>query len=124
VSGRDWPDFHAVRPEHLAIHDALLNWVRVVRVNSLYAKPTPMFAHYRSSEVWACDTQIPADLLAGWKMEKAVGQLPTKHRDAVRWAYVRRKVPVLRMCQRLGMSQISLGDLIHDSRSILNNRLK
>jgi DNA-directed RNA polymerase specialized sigma24 family protein len=122
VSGRDWPDFHTVRPEHLAIHDLLLNWTRVVRVNTAYAKPTPMFAHYRSSEVWACDTQIPADLLAGWKMEKAVGQLPPKHRDAVRWAYVHRRVPPQKQARMLAVPLLTLGDLVHDARSMLKNR--
>lgn len=117
-----WPDFHSVRPEHIAIHDALLNWTRVVRVNALYEKPSPMFAHYRSSEVWACDSTVPADLLAGWRMEKAVGQLPTKHRTAIRWAYVHRKVPPQKQARLLAVPLTVLGDLVHDARSMLKNR--
>jgi hypothetical protein len=118
-----FPDFHAVRPEHIAIHDALLNWVRVVRDSQTSTACQPMFRHYRSSEVWSApDPQIPTDTHGGWRMEKMVRNLPPKHRDAIRWAYVHRRVPPHKAARTLAVSILALGDLVHDSRSMLKNR--
>lgn len=117
------PDFFEVRTEHRQIHDRLCNWARVVRVNAVSITPQPMFQHYRSTDVWAEQApSIPADLLDGWKLEKQVGQLPEKHRDAVRWYYVyphRHQGKVQRL---LAVTRTGLNDLIHDGRSMLRNR--
>ena len=56
---REFPDFHAIRPEHQGIHDSLLNWVRVVRDSQFHTRPQPMFRYYRSAE--GMDNPRPAD---------------------------------------------------------------
>ncbi len=120
---RDAICFHTVRDEHLAIHDLLLNWARVVRVHVASDKPAPMFAAYRSSETWESDgPRIPVDMLAGWKTEKAVSNLPEKHRAAVRWHYVWPwKAPGM-VARRIAVPISVLHELVHDGRSMLRNR--
>jgi DNA-directed RNA polymerase specialized sigma24 family protein len=121
---RDLPDLHAVRPEHIAIHERAINWARYVRVGTLKGwGMQPMFHGYRSSEVWALEApRTPVDSLDGHRMEKAVSQLPEKHRDAIRWQYVFTWIPPKRVCRHLAVTISGLEDLIHDGRSILNNR--
>jgi DNA-directed RNA polymerase specialized sigma24 family protein len=119
---REFPDFHAIRPEHQGIHDSLLNWVRVVRDSQFHTRPQPMFRYYRSAEVWITpDPQIPTDSEAGWKMERSIRNLPEKHREAIRWHYVRRTDP-RKQARILAVTVSVLSDLVHDGRSMLKNR--
>ena len=116
-------DFHTVYDHHLSIHDALLNWSRVVRVSVASGKPTPMFKHYRASEVWISDEpRIPTDTQAGWKMERAVFMLPLKHRDAIRWHYVFPRRNPSMVARKLAVTTAGLHQLVHDGRSMLRNR--
>ena len=120
---RDATDFHEVRTIHLAIHERLLNWARCVRPSTSGGQCAPMFRHYRSSEVWQQPTAlVPIDTLDGNKMEKAVGGLPDKHREAVRWHYVNARVPLGKMCRLLAVRPEALAELVHDGRSMLKNR--
>ena len=118
-----FPDFHAIRYEHLAVHDSLLNWARCVRVSAASGKPAPMFRHYRASEVWIADeVRIPTDTEAGWKMERAVFSLPERHRGAIRWHYVFPHRPPAKVAHKLAVTQTVLHQLVHDGRSMLKNR--
>jgi DNA-directed RNA polymerase specialized sigma24 family protein len=121
---RDDIDLHAVRHEHLAIHERAMNWARYVRDGNRSGHGTaPMFRHYRSSEVWGTDTlRTPIDTLDGHRMEKAVAQLPEKHRDAIRWSYVYVWIQPAKACRGLGVTRSGLADLVHDARSMLKNR--
>ena len=120
---RDFRTLYAVRPEHATVHESLLTWARLVRVNAASSEPTPMFKHYRSSEVWEADyLPIPIDRLAGWKMEKSVRNLPEKHRDAIRWFYVFRHRHPGAVARKLGLTVISFEDHVHNGRAILKNR--
>ena len=120
---RDLIDFHYVRPQHIAIHDALGNWVRVVQVHAYSAKPSPMFSQYRSTEVWqARETQAPPKMKEGWDMEKAVSALPRQQRDAVRWHYVFSRRPPGMAARQIGVHQSRLHELVHEARSMLTNR--
>jgi hypothetical protein len=84
-----------------------------------------MFHGYRSSEVWAQEgPRTPVDTLDGHAMEKAVSQLPEKHRDAIRWNYVFVWIQPGKVQRALGVTRMGLADLIHDGRSILKNRAK
>ena len=120
---RDLLDFHRIQPGHIAIHALLCNWAAVVRVHATSDKPAPMFRSYRSTEVWqAPEAREPLDMLLGWKMEKAVSQLPPKHREAVRWVYVWPwKAPGM-IARRIAVHQSTLHDLVHEARSMLKNR--
>ena len=119
-------DLFVVLPHHLSIHDRLGNWSRYVRVNGRHARlfgRQPMFEAYRSSEVWGNEgSGVPVDQIDGHKIEKAVGQLPEKHRDAIRWHYVYVWIQPGRMQRHLGVTRPGLMDLIHDGRSMLKNR--
>jgi hypothetical protein len=119
---RDFDDLHAVRPEHLDIHERCLNWARYVSSHGSRAAVHPMFQHYRSSEVWAAAEGIPTDPLDGHQIEKAVGALPEKNRDAVRWAYVYTWIHPGKVCRHLAVNRPALADLVHDARAMLKNR--
>lgn len=120
---RDFPDAHTVRSEHLAIHDQLLNWARVVRVHAQTMAPPPMFRHYRCDGGWGDDAPaVPLDLLGGWQMERSVSNLPDKHREAIRWHYVRPWLNPYSQARRLAVTQIGLIDLVHQARAMLKNR--
>ena len=121
---RDAIDFHEIRPQHLAVHERLLNWSRYVGSHR-GSQPSPMFRNYRSSEVWqSTASAIPIDTLDGSAMEKAVFHLPEKHCAAVRWYYVysARGCNIHRMCRLLAVRQDTLNELVHDGRSMLVNR--
>lgn len=117
------PDFFTVRHEHIGIHDALCNWSRCVRVAVAGDMPAPMFRHYRTSEVWIADEiRIPTDALAGWKMERAVSNLPERHRAAIRWHYVFPRRTPRSVARKLTVTETALHLLVHDGRSMLRNR--
>jgi hypothetical protein len=115
------PDFFEVRAEHQQIHERLCNWARVVRVHQSSINAPPMFKQYRSSDTRAEELKIPADLLDGWRLEKAVSHLPDKTRAAVRWSYVH-KTNAYREARKLAVSHIGLVDLVHMARTMLKNR--
>lgn len=127
---RDFPDFFMVRAEHKDIHEQLINWRRVVAVHGQSADCSPIFRLSREAvedipdwQLWVTvDKPAAPDLQAGWKMEKMVRNLPEKHRDAIRWHYVRRTDP-RKQARLLAVTVSVLHDLVHDGRSILKNRL-
>ena len=115
-------DFHGVEERHLAIHARLLNWARWCN-NRTGSAVTPMFRHYRSTDVWAEPTAIePVDSLDAAKVEKAVTALPVKHKAAAQWHYVRCTVSPIRAARTLAVSLRGLADLVHDARTMLVNR--
>ncbi len=130
---RDCFDFHAVRDEHIPIHDALLNWARVVRVHlTSGGNCGPMFKHYRTSSysldtdglTWIDDTprRAPPDMHEGWRMEKQMRFLPTKHRLSLKWHYIEPYRPPAKVAHKLAVTQTVLFQLVHDGRTILKNR--
>lgn len=119
----DWVDFHAVPDGQLAIHQALENWSRWVRVRPHGWQISPMFAQYRSN--WR-QWHVPViresmNIPEAVEMEKAVSQLPEKHRHAARWAYVFCGKPQ-RMARFLGVSNEGLRELVVQARTMLRNR--
>ena len=114
-------DFHEVPPTHQAMHERLLNWARWVH-GSAGSKCAPMFANYRSTEVWADRVaSAPLDTLDAHNLEKAVGRLPIKHRESVRWHYVRSSNPS-GCARKLGLTLAGLAQMVHDGRQMLINR--
>jgi DNA-directed RNA polymerase specialized sigma24 family protein len=120
---RDAIDFFAVHDRHLEIHARLEAWGRWVRVRPQGWQTQPIFMQYRSkSWQWERPTlRAEPNLLETVAMEKAVAQLPQKHRDALRWSYVFGGGPVA-MARRLGVSKEGLMELIHAGRTMLVNR--
>jgi DNA-directed RNA polymerase specialized sigma24 family protein len=116
-------DYFIVRDEHLAIHARLESWARWVRVRPHGWQVAPMFRQYRSKAwQWEMPEVKPTlNIPEAVEMEKAVSQLPEKHREAIRWVYVWRDSPVA-TAKRLAVTKQGLLDLIHAGRAMLKNR--
>jgi DNA-directed RNA polymerase specialized sigma24 family protein len=121
---RDLIDFFLVEPHQLAMHERLENWSRWVEHRArIGGKMSPMWANFRSnSRQWHEPELKPqTSELDGQAMEKAVAQLPHKHRDAIRWNYVWKGGP-LHMARKLAVSKDGLMQLVRDARQMLINR--
>lgn len=119
----DVVDYFQVQDGHLSIHTRLEQWARWVRVRPHGWQMQPMFRQYRSKAFqWHTPEPRPAtNIPEAVEMEKAVSQLPEKHREAIRWVYVACDGPIA-MARRLGVSKQGLLDLIHAGRTMLTNR--
>lgn len=118
-------DFHAVAPQHEAMHLRLINWARYISPGRGGSLCAPMFRLYRSTDGWIShEPQMPIDALDGLKIERAVSALPEKHRDATRWSYVYSShgMSIHKACRALAVQQDTLQRLIYDARSMLKNR--
>lgn len=86
-----------------------------------------MFKFYRADNfddergAHAIDRPPPIDPSDALKIEKAVVQLPEKHKLATVWFY-RIKCQPVKACKALGVSRLGLAGLIHDARAMLVNR--
>lgn len=119
----DFVDFHIVPDGQLAIHQALENWSRWVRVRPHGWQVSPMFRLYRS-KTWQWHTpeiKAQTNVPEAVEMEKAVSLLPAKHRDAVRWHYVHCGSPA-GIARHLGVSKQGLAELVVVARTMLRNR--
>jgi DNA-directed RNA polymerase specialized sigma24 family protein len=115
-------DYFLVADGHLEIHRRLESWARWVRIRPHGWQTAPMFRQYRSKRQWdAPFTRDPVNVLEATEMERAVAQLPTKHREAIRWSYVWQDSPVA-TARRLAVTKQGLLDLIHAGRAMLMNR--
>jgi len=120
----DHIDYFLVEDRHLGIHARLEAWARWVRVRPHGWQVSPMFRQYRS-KAWQWERPIPKEpvnLPEAVEMEKAVSLLPTKNREAIRWAYVYSGNPV-GMARELGVSKQGLMDLVNSGRTMLSNRV-
>ena len=123
MSKKNLPDYARVEPHQIEIHERLRNWARWVMSrhgNSV----NPMFRNYRS-HAWQWHTpeiRETCDVIDAQALEKLVGTLPIKHREAVRWAYVWRYQPHTR-CKELGLSPEGLYRHLRDGRQMLINLL-
>lgn len=120
---RDDIDFHAVRDDHLVIHQRLTDWASWVRVRPHGWQVAPMFRQYRSKAWQWHERELRAaiNIPEAVEMEKAVSLLPEKHREAIRFCYVWCNNPPA-TARRLGVSKQGLMDLIHAGRVMLINR--
>ena len=123
---RDAIDFHVIPEKQQAIHARLENWERWVRV-----RPHGWFTHLmwrnsRTSRQWEVSPYIgvPVNTIDAMLIEKAVSALPVKHRDALRWYYVRKGNNPVAMARQLALSKQGLADLVEAGRTMLNNRLQ
>jgi hypothetical protein len=115
-------DFHHVEDGHKEIDKALQNWARWVRVSHV-SWVSPMFRQAQSNARQWHQPEIreTCDLIAAQAMEKAIYQLPERHRYAVRWRYVYCGDPY-KAQKKLGATQDGLAKLIRDGLQMLVNR--
>jgi hypothetical protein len=120
---RDFIDFFLVEPHQLPMHERLMNWSRWVKPG-IATYPQPIWALGKSNgRQWHVPVlRETVDTLDAMKIEKAVGALPSAHRDAIRWAYVFPYVSVTKMRRVLGLTNEGLAKHINDSRIMLVNR--
>jgi hypothetical protein len=127
---RDFIDFFLVEPHQLPMHERLMNWSRWVKPG-FPSWQAPMWRQGKSnSRQWhQPEPRITVDTLDGHAIEKAVFDLPTPHRDALRWCYFsgcapRRRdyVSPMDMRRKLGVTAEGLMQLIRDGRQMLMNR--
>lgn len=118
---RDAVDFTAVPTHQREIDARLANWARWSS-NRGGNSASPMFRLYRASEQWGHEaTATVVDGLDAQKIQKAVGQLPTPHRLALSWCYIKRNNP-RKAAASLGETMDGLARLIGDARQMLINR--
>lgn len=122
---RDFIDFFVVRDDHIGIHARLEAWAQWVKVRPHGWQVSPMFRQYKADS-WhgrekRREPRIAVNIPQAVEMERAVSGLPEKHRTAIRFAYVCNASPRL-TARDLGVSLHGLADLIHQGRTMLQNR--
>ena len=115
-------DYGYVPERQREIHERLEAWARWVTPNRAWSTH-PMWRACRSGwRQWhEPEIHVPINTLEAHETEKAVAALPDKHREAVRWHYVRRDNP-MRAAQSLAVTKQGLADLVIDGRTMLVNR--
>lgn len=133
----EWVDFFMVRDEHRGVDQRLQAWARWVRVRPHGWQVQPMFRQYRP-EAWEAreNRRTPTaavNTLEAVDMEKALSNLPDKHKDALRWVYLWSTVTasearmngwpytVSDIRRHLGATKQDLGELIARGRTMLVN---
>lgn len=121
---KNYVDYTLVATEHAAIHERLQNWARWCKAGRTGWAMHPMWRHLVEKEQKENPVvSIPVDTLDAHFVEKAVFQLPEKHRQAVRWSYVFRGNPV-GACRLIAVSKERLAELVSEGRSMLINRTR
>lgn len=120
-------DFSRIAERHESINQRLEEWARWVKVTPRMMPQQPMFRFARSNaRQWEIDPPIHVEIntIAAHEVEKAVANLPEKHRTATRWYYVFPYVQVHIVRRELGLTKDALCQVIEDSRDMLRNVLK
>lgn len=123
---RTYVDFHEVPPHQREIDARLTNWGRWSLNRGMGVDCSPMFALYRSADPlrqYASASADPVDRIDAQFVQKAVGHLPSAHRLALCWCYIRRNNPT-GAARTIGTSLVGLKRLIDDGRQMLVNRTK
>lgn len=115
-------DYSFVPSSHDAIHGRMCQWAMWVRVRVNGWHTHPMWRNAKTSRQWDVDPHVNAtiDTLDALLIERTVSRLPDKHRDAIRWYYVKRGDPA-RMAAQLGVSKQGLADLVMTARIMVMN---
>jgi hypothetical protein len=120
-------DLHRVKFAHEAVHERLVNWARWCSSGGGTSAASPMFRLYRAPRNRNAfdELRIPVDGLDGMRLEKVIALLPETHRDVIRWFYVYsyRGIGMGKACRGLAIAPSSMAQLLHDSRSMVKNRL-
>jgi hypothetical protein len=116
-------DFFLVESHQLAIHARLNNWANYVRDRpSRFVSPIWKLGKSNGRQWHAPSYGTPIDSLDGHKLEKAVADLPEKHRDALRWSYCYPYILPHKVRKHLGVTDAGLMELVRSGRAMLVNR--
>ena len=115
-------DFHAVRHEHTAIHERLLNWARWSRTHRGGYATLPMFRLYRPDNYERTPGEAAPDSLDAVALQKLFAHVPEKNRWALQWAYCYPFISPQKACRALVVTRAGLCELVHDGRSMVKNR--
>ena len=120
VPPRVYVDFHAVEPSQQQVHARLENWAKWCRGRGSGGGTSPMFRLYRTPQHWRQTAEVGAqvDAVDAQAVQKAMGDLPVRHRLALSWCYVVRNNPAKAAAQ-LRESLPGLALLIRDGRQML-----
>jgi hypothetical protein len=118
-------NYSDVPANHAEINERLENWAKWLRSGNRGGNVLAMFQQYRSKvrqwemPVWSVAIE-PLDAVV---VEKGVAALPSKHRDAIRWAYFRPYIPENKMRQHLGLDRAGLLEMLNNARNMLKNTI-
>jgi len=121
---RQYVDFAYVRPEHKVIDARLANWSRWAKGRGSGPSVSILGRLYRAPrQDWRTVPQaiMPVDAIDAAKVERAVTQLPAKHRLALCWCYIAGSDP-RGAARTLAVTMDGLAELVHDARQMLVNR--
>lgn len=114
-------DFCAIEPKQEEMHKRLENWAAWCKGGEGGSTAQPMFRLYRPDNFERGSIAAPVDGTDAQRIAKALGHLPTKHRIALNWFYVKPVSP-LKTCKALGLSMEGLNEHVHDGRQMLINK--
>lgn len=120
---RDSIDLSLVRPHHEAIHLRLSNWSRWCKGSVGGHRVHPMFREYRNAYDEPVFVGIPCDTLDAAAVQKVYKDLPEKHRWVLLWWYCKPYIPVTRVRHALALTTPDLYEMVHDSRTMMKNRI-
>lgn len=117
-------DFHVVEEHQRVIDARLRNWGRwcngsTAPMTSPMFRMTPPPPRVRGDLAYQAADSV--DRMDAQKVAKAVAALPSSHRAAVNWCYVKPVSPK-RACQAIGTSMDGLAQYLRDGRQMLINR--
>lgn len=117
----EYIDFHTVLPQHVGIHERLVNWGRWANGGNTPAT-APGFSMYRSPARargaeygWSRD---PVDGADACRIQSLVGTQPLHQRSALCWCYIKPTNPQ-RFAREIGVTLDHLAWLLRDGRQRL-----
>lgn len=114
-------DFHYVLPEHIAIHERLVNWGRWANGGNTPAT-APGFSMYRSPArargAEYGSTRDPVNGADACRIQSLVGTQPLLQRSALAWCYIKPTNPQ-RFAREIGVTLDRLSGLLADGRQRL-----
>lgn len=122
---REIIDFDRIPERQSDIHDKLTAWGKWCKPSRQSWMVSPMFRQYRS-HAWQWETpevKIESDPNECFLLEKIIASLPEKHREALRWYYVRPISPT-KIANHLAVSTMRLFEIVIEARDMAWNRLK
>lgn len=113
-------DFCLIEKKHEEMHRRLENWAAWCKGGEGASSASPMFRLYRPDNYDRGTGAPTVDGTDAQRIAKAMVRLPTKHRVAVNWCYVKPVSP-LKMCKTLALSMEGLAEHVRDGRQMLIN---